>query len=93
MSFLKTKTGIVFIGFMLIAGYQLVVEHGAHLAPYAPWLILLACPLMHLFMHHGHGGYGHGDRNHRDEEAHAPGDDKKQDISIEQGGYGNGNQR
>ncbi len=21
-----------------------------------PYLLLLACPLMHLFMHHGHGG-------------------------------------
>jgi hypothetical protein len=23
-----------------------------------PWLILLACPLMHIFMHGGHGGHG-----------------------------------
>ncbi|MDP2135319.1 MAG: DUF2933 domain-containing protein [Sulfuritalea sp.] len=22
---------------------------------------MLACPLMHLFMHGGHGGHGHGD--------------------------------
>jgi hypothetical protein len=26
--------------------------------PYLPFLLLLACPLMHLFMHHGHGGHG-----------------------------------
>jgi hypothetical protein len=26
-----------------------------------PFLIFLACPLMHLFMHHGHGGHGNGD--------------------------------
>jgi hypothetical protein len=25
-----------------------------------PYLILLACPLMHLFMHRGHGGHQHG---------------------------------
>jgi len=25
-----------------------------------PYLLLLACPLMHLFMHHGHGGHQHG---------------------------------
>jgi hypothetical protein len=25
------------------------------------WLPLLACPFMHMFMHHGHGGHGgHG---------------------------------
>jgi hypothetical protein len=23
-----------------------------------PWLLLAACPLMHLFMHGGHGGHG-----------------------------------
>jgi len=23
-----------------------------------PLLLLLACPLMHIFMHHGHGGHG-----------------------------------
>jgi hypothetical protein len=26
-----------------------------------PFLLLLACPLMHLFMHHGHGGHGRHD--------------------------------
>ena len=25
-----------------------------------PYLLLLACPLMHLFMHHGHGGHHTG---------------------------------
>ncbi|WP_447274122.1 DUF2933 domain-containing protein [Burkholderia sola] len=23
-----------------------------------PYLLLLSCPLMHLFMHHGHGHHG-----------------------------------
>ena len=51
----------VLIGFLLIAGYFLVTEHKAHLGGalfYLPFLLLLACPLMHLFMHHGHGGHG-----------------------------------
>jgi hypothetical protein len=27
-----------------------------------PWLLLAACPLMHLFMHHGHHDHeSHGD--------------------------------
>lgn len=35
-------------------------EHAAHLTAIAPWLILLLCPLMHLYMHR-HGGHGdHG---------------------------------
>ena len=53
----------VFWGFLLIAGYFLVAEHKAHLygwlSAYGIWLLLLACPLMHLFHHHGgHGGHG-----------------------------------
>jgi hypothetical protein len=38
-------------------------EHEAHirgLFSYWPWLLLLACPLMHIFMHGGHGHAGHG---------------------------------
>lgn len=36
----------------------LVVNHRAHLWEVAPFLIILACPLMHLFGHGGHGGHG-----------------------------------
>lgn len=36
--------------------------HGAHLLQIAPFLLLLACPLMHVFGHGGHGSHGgHGD--------------------------------
>jgi hypothetical protein len=33
-------------------------RHNAHLGQLLPFLILLACPLMHLFGHGGHGGHG-----------------------------------
>lgn len=52
----------VFIGFLLVAGYFLIMEHRAHLGgvlTYLPFLLLLACPLLHLFHHGGHGGGGH----------------------------------
>jgi YHS domain-containing protein len=50
----------VFVGFPLIAGYFLITEHRAHVIQALPFLLLLACPLLHLF--HGHGGHGgHGD--------------------------------
>lgn len=45
----------------LVLGFFLLTEHRAHLLGFLPWLLLLACPLMHLFMHGGHGGHG-GDR-------------------------------
>lgn len=44
----------VFWGFLLVAGYFLITEHRAHVVPYLPFLLLLACPLMHLFHHRGH---------------------------------------
>ncbi|HKA14552.1 MAG TPA: DUF2933 domain-containing protein [Myxococcota bacterium] len=44
----------VFAGFLAIAAYLLVSEHRAHLAQALPWLIVAACPLMHVFMHRGH---------------------------------------
>ncbi|TRZ99044.1 MAG: DUF2933 domain-containing protein [Rhodocyclaceae bacterium] len=41
------------------AAYFLLTEHLAHSVAVLPYLLLAACPLMHLFMHHGHGGHGH----------------------------------
>ena len=60
----KRRANIAFVGFLLIAGYFFVTEHRAHLAgvlPYLPFLLLLACPLMHIFMHGGHGHHDRGD--------------------------------
>ena len=51
------RSNWVFWGFLLIAGYFLFTEHRAHMVQYLPFLLLLACPLMHLF--HGHGGHHH----------------------------------
>lgn len=51
---------------MLIAGL-VVIEHWQHLIYAFPYLLLLSCPLMHLFMHHGHGG--HGAHNHNEQKA------------------------
>ena len=41
----------------LIGVFYLLREHWGHVAGYWPYLLLLACPVMHLF--HGHGGHGH----------------------------------
>lgn len=58
----RTRSGVVLIGFLAVAAYFLITEHSAHIAlavPYLPWLLFLACPLMHLFMHGG--SHGHRD--------------------------------
>jgi hypothetical protein len=54
----------VFIGFALIAGYFLLTEHRAHVFGALPYLLLLACPLLHFF--HGHGGHGNGGKDGKD---------------------------
>jgi|JTFP01.1.fsa_nt_gb hypothetical protein len=48
----------VFPVFVVLAAVLLIAEHRLHVLGYLPWLILLACPLMHVFMHHGHGHNG-----------------------------------
>lgn len=43
-----------------IAGALLFTQHQAHVLGALLWLPLLACPLMHFFMHgRHHGGRGH----------------------------------
>jgi hypothetical protein len=35
-----------------------------------PWLFLLACPLIHVFMHRRHGSRGHYEPLRRGDESH-----------------------
>ena len=65
------------IGLLVLGGiatYFLLSEHRAHFIGALPFLLLLACPLMHVFMHNGHGGHGGGHAGHRDADkgANAP---------------------
>ena len=53
--------------FIAVISFYLFTEHRAHLLGILPWLILLACPLMHLFMHHGHEGHDHATRSSHEE--------------------------
>ena len=48
----------VLIGFLAIGGFFLIAEHRAHVFGVLPYLLLLACPLMH-FLRGGHGGHSH----------------------------------
>jgi hypothetical protein len=69
----KTPFGLACIFFFAVAGYFLITEHAAHIGSNWIYLILLACPLMHIFMHGGHGGHGGHDHNHN----HNHSDDKE----------------
>ena len=45
-----------FWAFAGVGAYYLLTEHRAHLLDYLPYLLLIACPLMHMFGH-GHGAH------------------------------------
>jgi hypothetical protein len=53
--------------FAVVAAIFLLFEHRAHVLGVLPYVLLLACPLLHFFHHSGHGG-GHsrhgGDAGH-----------------------------
>ena len=55
MSFWRSRyaAGLLVVG--AVALYFLLTEHRAHFFGALPFVLLLACPLMHVFMHHGHG--------------------------------------
>lgn len=40
--------------------YAYATAHSSHIAQALTWGLILACPLMHLFGHGGHGGHRHG---------------------------------
>jgi len=63
-SFWRSPGGIGLFVVVIVGGFFLYTEHRAHLFGVLPYLFLLACPLMHVFMHgkHGHGGHRHHSR-------------------------------
>ena len=60
----KYAVGLLVLG--AVAAYFLLSEHRAHFFGALPFLLLLACPLMHMFMHGGHGGHGRNGGGHGD---------------------------
>lgn len=64
----------LFIG---IAAFYLFAEHRAHMVLglyWLPYLLLLSCPLIHLFGHGGHGGHGRQDETRSGPRRAAPPD-------------------
>jgi hypothetical protein len=55
---LRSRNGLVLLGFLAIALFYLATEHTAHLLGVLPYAIFLLCPLMMVFMHGGHSGHG-----------------------------------
>jgi len=81
-SWLFSRTGIATCVALAVLAFLIYEGHGAHLLGFLPYLLILACPLMHIFMHGGHGGH-----HHRDEEREA--EDKSAPPSGQQAGNNN----
>lgn len=65
--FFRTRFGLVFGVFVVVAGLLLISEHRAHINLGGAWPLLLLiglCIGMHLFMHHGMSDRDHSDREH-----------------------------
>ena len=62
-NFWFSTNGLAAIGLIAAVLYFLLAEHRAHFLMALPYLILLLCPLLHVFMHGGHGN-GHGGNGH-----------------------------
>ena len=59
-----SRGGVALVVFGAIAAYFLFTEHRAHVFSGIAYLLLLACLLVHLFGHGGHGAHGHGSGEH-----------------------------
>ena len=80
-SFWRTSKGLAALVMIGAVTYFLLIEHGAHLFHALPFLIFLLCPLMHIFMHRGHGSHdGHGPQENggNDHEAYQRGLEEEQ---------------
>jgi hypothetical protein len=62
--FWRSRAGVALLVVVAVGGFLLFTEHRAHVLGFLPFAFLLACPLMHVFIHHGHhhGGHGHSER-------------------------------
>ena len=66
--FLRSRAGVALLVVVAIGGFLLFTEHRAHVLGVLPFAFLLACPLMHVFMHHGHHHGGHSPRERGNDE-------------------------
>ncbi len=58
--FWRSRAVVALFVVVAVGGFLLLTEHRAHVLGVLPFAFLLACPLMHVFMHHGHHPGGHG---------------------------------
>ncbi len=60
----KSFSQVALICVFAVAAFFVISGYGARFFGYLPFLLLLACPLVHLFMHNGHTSQGPGPDAH-----------------------------
>lgn len=58
--FIRTPLSVGVTLILAALGFYLLITHTGHVLVALPYLFLMACPLMHIFMHRGHQ---HGERH------------------------------
>ncbi len=72
----KSPKGIAILIALAALGVYLIVWHQQHVLGAFPFLLILICPIMHLFMHGGHGHHDHskeGEKSKDDTKEHKGG--------------------
>ncbi len=64
---LSRPVAIAATSLAIIVAFYVLREHWGHALGLMPYLLLLACPLLHLF--HGHGGHGQHHSDHQSKDA------------------------
>jgi hypothetical protein len=54
----SAQWGVLLLLLIAVIAFFLLTDHRAHLFEFLPYLLLLACPFMHFFMHRGHVKHG-----------------------------------
>lgn len=74
-SWLFSRTGMASLVAVSILGLLIFTGHGLHVLGWLPYLLILVCPLMHIFMHGKHGGHGHRhDKTDQNKHVQSPGE-------------------
>lgn len=69
-----TPKGMVILVLVSFAGFILFREHQSHILQNLPYIILLLCPLMHIFMHGSHESHGeHANKEKSESDAYQRG--------------------
>jgi len=82
-SFWLSGSGIAALVMIAAVSYFLFMEHREHIFQALPYLIVLLCPLMHVFMHSRHG-------HHHSEHKHDSQHEKFNEVTKESEAYRDG---